>query len=132
MRQGYEALNQVGQLRSQLKALRERTAQRELLEAIGALDQKAAALEGSAPAFAPGAGAAGEESLARLNGELSTVLSIVDGADATPTAQAAKTVAELQQGLHGLLSRWQQLKNKDVAALNERLRSANLPAIEVK
>jgi photosystem II stability/assembly factor-like uncharacterized protein len=132
MRQDYEALAQVRQIRSQLNTLRSHAgvqSQSALREAIGALDGKAAALEGGAPVSPFGAGSAGEENLTRLNGELSTVLELVDSADAAPTTQAMKTVAELQQALKSLLARWQDLKNKDVPALNEHLRRSNLQPV---
>jgi photosystem II stability/assembly factor-like uncharacterized protein len=130
IRQSRQALEEVRKLRSQLKGLQERPEKGALAEAAAALDQKAAALEGNAPARGrPGARGSGEPSLARLGGELTRLLEVLQSADATPTTQAVAASGELQQTLAGLLARWRDLKGKEVKALNEQLRRAELPPL---
>ena len=67
-----------------------------------------------------------QENLARLNGELSGLYEVIGGADATPTTQAVAVVAELQKALDSLLARWHELRSRDIPALNEQLKQANL------
>jgi len=74
------------------------------------LARQAAALAGAGGGR--GAPAEDGESLSRLNGELASVLEIVEGADATPTTQAAAAVADLQRKLDALLARVRDLKAK--------------------
>jgi hypothetical protein len=70
-----------------------------------------------------------QENLVRLNGELSGLYEVIEGADAMPTTQAVAAVAELQKVLDGLLARWQDPQSHDVSALNEQLKEANLPPL---
>lgn len=133
--QDYEAIMQVRALRTQLKALASRAPAGAIAEGIGALDTKAAALEGGGGvgrgggAGRAGAGAGAERNLMRLNGELAGLLELVEDADATPTTQAVTGAAELQRALAEQLGRWKELRSRDVAALNTQLRQANLPPL---
>ncbi len=54
--------------------------------------------------------AALDRDLTALNNNLVTVYDLIEGADARPTLQAAKTVVELEHTLTLLLARWAQLK----------------------
>jgi hypothetical protein len=129
MHRDYEAVRQVRALRAQLKSLRERAAQRAPADGIAALDTRLEALEGEP---SDGVIGAGPESLVRLNGELSTLLEIVEGADATPTTHAERAVSTLQRSLELQLAQWSTFKSRDVKVLNEQLQRANLPALEVR
>ena len=134
MHQSYQAREQVRNLRAQLKALKERAGQAGLAEAIAALDQKAAALEGAAEGFFGGGGAEGAaaESLARANMELGGLLRVVDSTDAAPTAAQLAAFDELEQALRKQLALWGELKSRDVAAINAQLKQANLPAVSLE
>jgi hypothetical protein len=131
MHKDFEALMQVRNLRKQLGALRERAAQgTAIAAALADLDRKSAALEG-AGGFRKvrGSDAGVQENLVRLNGELSGLYEVIEGADAAPTTQAVAAVAELQKALDSLLARWQELRSRDIPALNEQLKQANLPPL---
>jgi hypothetical protein len=128
MHQDYEALRKVRALRAQLKGLQQPGA---LAAAISALDKKAGELEGVAAAFGGGREAGGGESLAQLNGELSTLLGVLEGADAAPTTQAVAEVGAVQRALQTQLTRWREIQTRDVPALNTQLQQANLPAIQL-
>jgi len=118
---------EIRQLREQLKSAKEKAGQGAVADAVAALEQKIAAIEGAPGGFGPrGGGGAG---LARLGGDLLAVMNLVEGADATPTSQAVAASEQLQKTLTELLSRWNEVKDKDVKSLNEQLRGANLPAI---
>lgn len=131
IRRDYEALQQVKSLRAQLRNVRAHAAQSTsaLTDAIARVDESAAALEGTGG----GPGAAGisatAENLTRLNGELVTLLNIVDGADAEPTTQVVAAVGDLERALAEQLARWRDVQEREVSALDAQLRKAGLPAI---
>ncbi|MEK6302117.1 MAG: glycoside hydrolase [Acidobacteriota bacterium] len=129
MKQAREAIEQVRKLRTQLRSLRDRAGQGALADAITALETKAAALEGASGGFRGGGGGSSEPSLSQVSGDLLGLMRLVEGADVTPTTQAVAASEQLQQTLSGLLSRWRELKDKDVKALNEQLAKAGLPGL---
>ena len=122
----HEALEQVRQLREQLKALGQQVKPGALADAMTALDKQAAALAGSAPAFGRGGGAM---SLSRLMAEMTALLETLQAADVAPTTQAASAVGQAQQSLIDLMRQWKAINNRNIKALNEQLRQANLPTI---
>jgi hypothetical protein len=67
--------------------------------------------------------------LTRLNGELVTLLDIVDGADAEPTTQVVAAAGELERALAEQLARWREVQEREVSALDAQLRKAGLPAL---
>jgi photosystem II stability/assembly factor-like uncharacterized protein len=131
-RQAREALGQVRKLRAQLKELQGKAKEQPLLDALAELDKKAAALEGTErrrgerPPDGPR-----ETTLARLAEEQQRLLDILQGADVTPTSQAVTACQETRKPLRDLLRRWDELKDAEVKALNERLRKAELPPLTV-
>ena len=70
--------------------------------------------------------------LTRLHGEMITVLGTVDEADAVPTTQVVAAAKKLQSGLKELLSHWEELRNRELPALNDRLKQASLPEITME
>ena len=57
------------------------------------------------------------------------MLELLQAADATPTTPAVTASEELQRNLKNLLGRWNELKSKDIKAINQQLRVANLPPL---
>jgi hypothetical protein len=99
MHRDYEALQEVRVMRGKWK------------QQDPQLDKQAEALEG------PGGGSLGGNSdggdtLPSLNSDLSTVLEVIEGADAAPTTQAVAAIAELERTLRMLLSKVQDLRSK--------------------
>jgi hypothetical protein len=133
LKQVHDALTQVRKLRSQLRDLRGRAPQGALADAINALDRKAAALEGAGGGLRGGGGGTGrasaEPSLNAVNGELLGLMRLVEGADVTPTTQAVAASEQSHRTLAGVLSRWSELRDKDVRTLNEQLAKARLPTL---
>ncbi|HTF37927.1 MAG TPA: glycoside hydrolase, partial [Blastocatellia bacterium] len=132
MKQAHDTIEQVRKLRTQLKTLRDRAGQGAVADAITALDRKAAALEGGGGGFRGGGGRGGgssEPSLSVVSGELLGLMGLVEGADVTPTTQAVAASEQVQKTLAGVLSRWNEIKDKDVKALNEQLGKAGLPVL---
>jgi hypothetical protein len=125
-------LAQTRPFRDQLRKARERAGEGDLREALNALDRKVAALEGTfSPRGRPGPmrNVDTRPTLARLSGDLSAVMSIVQGVDRIPTTQAMAAAETSTQALSELLTRWNDLKTKELKSVNEKLRQANLPAI---
>jgi photosystem II stability/assembly factor-like uncharacterized protein len=133
MRDIQSTLKELRKIRTQLKDRKEQAKEGTLAESLTALDNKLAAVEGrsfSRMEFRmPGARRAQDKTLSRLDGELAAIMELVESADATPTTQAVATWEQRRAELHELLSRFRQLKEKDLSAANEQLNQANLPAI---
>ena len=70
-----------------------------------------------------------QRGLAGLNVQLAAVLGILQGADEIPTAQTVIAAADLQKKLAAQLNQWNEVKSKDIAALNARLKQSGLPAL---
>jgi chromosome segregation ATPase len=128
MAEDHAALERVRALRAQLKAVRERSAKSAAGETAAALDAKAASLEGSLGGFEGGPGRS-REGLAGLNGQLASLLETVQDADRKPTAAMAAAAEDLEKSLATLLARWNDLRTRDLPALNQELRKASLPPI---
>ncbi len=64
--------------------------------------------------------------LNRINGAFRTLLDVLQDADMTPTTQAVTTAKDLQQAWTNLQKRWNEIKEKDMNALNEKLKQAGL------
>jgi photosystem II stability/assembly factor-like uncharacterized protein len=126
-----EALRQVQALRRQLQSLRERADKTAARDAVGALEGKAAALEGVSGRFGRASRAASEDDLTRSNGELATLLEVVDGADARPTAATLSALEQTLKTLASLLARWNEVRTHDVPSLNRELQKAHLPALDL-
>jgi photosystem II stability/assembly factor-like uncharacterized protein len=124
----YANLGQVRSLRAQLKDLGRQAPKGEVTDAISALDQKAAALEGKAQRFGP---ASSEDSLAQLNGQFGQLLAVVDGADAAPTQTVQDTFADRQRGLASVTSTWDDIRAHVIPTLNDQLLRAKLPTINL-
>jgi hypothetical protein len=75
----------------------------------------------------------GEEGhgLSRLNSALNQLLSTIDSADAAPTRQASLMFDQVRDVLGQQLAKWNLIKESELAALNKKLRAANLPPLAV-
>jgi photosystem II stability/assembly factor-like uncharacterized protein len=130
MHRDYGAIEQARGLRRQLTGIVRvaRSLPPQLLDAIKELDQKAAALEGSEEGSTFLSTAEGR-SLVRLNLGLRTLLEALDSADAAPTSAQSKMLDGLNSALDQDLSKWQEIKSKDVPALNTLIRQSGLPPL---
>jgi photosystem II stability/assembly factor-like uncharacterized protein len=132
MNQSYEALAQVRSVRSQLNERAAKAGKSALAEAIGALDKKAAELEGATQSAFYGLPPRGkpQENLSTLNQHFLGLLGVADSADAAPTTQAEAVYKELRESLKTLLSQWKKFKEQDVPALNAGLKKAGLTSVD--
>ncbi|HMY77022.1 MAG TPA: hypothetical protein PLQ88_34705, partial [Blastocatellia bacterium] len=58
-----------------------------------------------------------------------SLMNVVDDTDSPPTTQTVAATSTTQRTLAELLGRWEELKTKEVKALNDQLSKAKLPAI---
>jgi photosystem II stability/assembly factor-like uncharacterized protein len=130
MHRDYVALMQVRSLRTALKeAANDKAASPE----VAALEKKCAEVEGAEGGFgATYLATPAGRGLARLNSGLNTLLGVVDSADTAPTTQAAAMFQDLEKVLDEQLDRWKEIQAQDVPRLNESLKKAGRPPIEVK
>src|SRR5271167_692852 len=128
MDSSFAALGQVRAVRAQLRDLAHQAPKGEVADAIRALDQKAGAFEGAPLGFGH---AAHQDTFAQLNGQFAQLLGVVDGADAAPTQTAQDTTGDLQRSLTALQNQWDDVKAHDIPALDDQLRRANLPIINL-
>ena len=115
-------------MRAELRAARDRGAS-SVVDAITALDAKAATLEGGGAGGRGGRGGGPTTSYTALNGELAALYGIVHGADRAPTTQALAALSDVQRQLASLLSAWTSVRTKDVPALSAQLERAGLPKL---
>lgn len=52
--------------------------------------------------------------------------------DETPTTQAASAIPALEKQLAPLMQQWNDIKAKDIPALNQQLKKANLPEVKLE
>ena len=130
MHRDYQTLQQVRSLRQQMKNLTERTRQGQIKDAVTALEGKTAELEGSEGGYGTTfLSTPAGRSLARLNSGLNTLLAAVDSADVAPTIQAVSTFNDLSNALDQQLTRWNEIKSRDVQELNLKLKRSGLPQL---
>jgi hypothetical protein len=127
----YEALQQVRSLRAQLKALA--SPKDAIKKAVADLEAKAAPIEGQSGGYgARYLSTPAGRSLSRLNSGFNALVSALDTADAAPTTQQITVFAELNKALDEQLSAWSQLKSKEIPELNEQLKKARQPMIDLQ
>ena len=63
---------------------------------------------------------------------LRTLFNLVEEIDAAPTPQAAAAATDVLKDSRSLQESWQAITSQDIPALNEKLRAAGLPLIEIK
>ena len=101
-----------------------------LADAIDDLDAKLAAVEGvEGRGRRRGGRGTQEPTLGSATSEFGRLMAVVQGADATPTAHTTTGVGTAKKELDDLLSRWADLRTKEVADLNAKLKAAGLPEV---
>jgi photosystem II stability/assembly factor-like uncharacterized protein len=130
MHQDFSALQEVRSIREQLAKLSGRVPKGQLADSIASMENRLRVMEGTSGGYGATylAGAEGT-SLARLNSALNQLLGNVDSADAAPTSQALAMFADVKTALDQQLSAWNEIKSRDIAALNSQLRKRKLPEL---
>jgi photosystem II stability/assembly factor-like uncharacterized protein len=115
----YDAIRAVRSVRAQLAELQGR-ASGGLARSIASVAERVAELDGGG----------GLASFTGLNGQLARLLDILQDADVEPTVQVVDAIRERTAALNALLAGWERLQTRDITALNERLRAADLPEVD--
>jgi photosystem II stability/assembly factor-like uncharacterized protein len=127
----------AGEATRALKALGElaRTAPQKLRPELAALRDRIAEVAGVTPTTNPSNAWAfppkRKDSLRFVRNALDGVYQAVQGADAPPSADVRKGLAELAPMTRAALDAWDSLKQRELAEANRRLRRAELEPIEV-
>ena len=129
------AVNQIRDLRAQLKMLHKRLAgnahAKEILAAADALDKKMTALEEE---LIQVKAKASEDTLnypVKLDDKLISLGGMLDQADTAPTQQMGEEFRDLSSQLSVQLSRWHDLVSKDLADLNAMMRKESISVLSV-
>jgi hypothetical protein len=130
------ALNSISEIvrliRGRLTDLRPRVPEGDLKTHVDALAAKLLALAG-AGGGGPGGQGAGvpRVTLSATAGRLRTLFNLMEEVDLAPTPQAAAAVPDVLKDSRLLEDNWQAIKAQDIPALNQELRAAGLPLIEI-
>ncbi len=124
------ASDQVDAVRKQLGELKKAASQGDLTTPINDLDQKLQALAGGVTRR-PGPGTE-PPNMGNTRTRLLAMLGFLQEADEAPTMQMITAVDELQATIKPLMQRWQEIKEKDIAELNKKLREANLTELKAE
>jgi len=121
------ATRELGALLAGL-AERKKGASPEIAQAIAALREKAAGISGYAPFGVPPKSLPSLEAAKR---GLAALAGAVDEADAAPSPDAVAGFEKIQPPLAAALAAWDELKAKDLAVLNARLKAAGVAEVGV-
>ncbi len=119
----FDGYQQTKQLRARLAELMKRPKEDPIAVAASSLDAKVAALEGEATPILETPKTA---SFMAVNDTLTALMALVDGADFAPSEESFAAYRRICKGENEALAAWQELKNKDVTALNSLLGKSNL------
>jgi photosystem II stability/assembly factor-like uncharacterized protein len=126
LKQTRSALGDLRNLRKKLAEAKNKAGQNDVVKSIDELDKKLAAIESGVQQTPPQPTPLTDFPLIRLSGAFTTLLDLLQDADATPTTQAVSASKELQQAWMSLQKRWNEVKEKDIPALNEKLKQVGL------
>ena len=126
-KQARQAQAEFRSIRTQIKTLTERLGKNPIANRLAELDKKITALEGptvirSRRRMAPVG--AGEPTLGRTVSEMNSLLALLQRADMTPTIQAVTACEQTLRAFKGLMTIWNEIKSKELDALNATLRKA--------
>ena len=136
----YDAVREGAIASARLKALRAQLTERKsaasgrdasVAAAIDAFDKKLAELDGpSSGGGFFGGGGGGPDSFGGTQGQLLSVLSVLQGADDPPTTQAVAAEKDRQKQFAAVKARWQAATTGELAALNAKLKAAGLDEVK--
>jgi photosystem II stability/assembly factor-like uncharacterized protein len=126
LERNFDGYQQAKQLRARLAEWMKRPKEDPIAVAASALDGKVLALEGEATPILETPKSA---SFMAVNDTLTALMALVDGADFAPSEESFAAYRRICKGSNEALAAWQELKNKDLAALNTLLGKSNLTAL---
>src|SRR5467141_1632658 len=122
----FDAYQQAKQLCARLAELMKRSKEDPIAVAASTLDAKVASLQGEAT---PILEALKTTTFMAVNDTLTALMALVDGADFAPSEESFAAYRRICKGSNEALAAWQELKNKDAAALSTLLGRSNLTAL---
>src|SRR6266436_4239154 len=122
----FDAHQQAKELRERLAGLMKRPKEDPVAVAAKTLDVKVAELAGEATPILETPKTA---SFNAVNDTLTALIALVDGADFAPSEESFAAYRRICKGSNEAFAAWQELKNKEVAALNTLLGKSNLAAL---
>src|SRR6267142_2244792 len=122
----FDGYQQAKQLRARLAELMKRPKEDPIAVAASTLDAKVASLQGEAT---PILEALKTTTFMAVNDTLTALMALVDGADFAPSEESFAAYRRICKGSNEALAAWQELKNKDAAALSTLLGRSNLTAL---
>jgi hypothetical protein len=111
----FDGYQQAKQLRGRLAELIKRPKEDPIAVAASTLDAKVAALQGEATPILETPKTA---TFMAVNDTLTALMALVDGADFAPSEESFAAYRRICKGSNETFAAWQELKNKEVAALN--------------
>jgi DNA repair exonuclease SbcCD ATPase subunit len=131
----HEAVNQIRGLRQDLDAVKDRLGEqasaKPLVEQIDALEKKIAPIEEDLVQVNMKSSEGNLSFPNKLDEEFDTLRAFVENADNPPTQGQEKVYHDMNTELQQDLTRWKQIAESDVPALNEAIQKAQIPAISV-
>jgi photosystem II stability/assembly factor-like uncharacterized protein len=131
--EAHKAVNEMKEAQAQMTALKTRLGSdekvKDIVAAMDDLNKKIGAVEDGLVQLKA---KAGEDALNFPNGpadQLQALGSTVDSSDNAPTQQSYAVFDKLTVPIGEQLAKWQELKDKDLPALNDKISKANIPAI---
>ena len=118
--------DQIKAMRSQLADIRPKATTDDVKTRIDAFNAKLDVLVG------PEVGRpdpTAKPTIRNATGKVTTLFSVLQDADVAPAPSLVIAVAQLQTEAQLLITQWEAIKSQDVAALNQALRAAGLPAV---
>ncbi len=132
----HNAVTAIRDLRQQLGALRKRlsgdAATKDIVAATEAIEKKMAPVEAELIEVKAKSSQDMCNYPTKLSSKLAWLSNVTDSADFAPTHQSAEFTAVLQEQLDGQMAKWKEIVSRDVAALNEQIRKANIPGVSVR
>ncbi len=131
--QAHDAANQIRDLRSQLKELKKRLGEngsaKPIISAADEIDKKMTPVEEHLMQVKSKSSEDPLNYPIMLDDKLSALGNVVESADTAPTQQSYEVFQLLSHQLDAQLSKWNDVRSKDLVALNELARKENIQAI---
>ncbi len=129
----HQTVNQIRGLREQLKALENRLKEQkkgdDVVKAAEEFDKKMTAVEEELFQTKVTSTEGNLNYPDKLDQQLISLGSGVDDADTAPTAAAIERFQDLNAQLDTLMAKWHEIESRDLQALNETIRKADIPVI---
>ncbi|MEO7085416.1 MAG: glycoside hydrolase [Gemmatimonadaceae bacterium] len=132
-------VSQARALRAAIQSARDKANNPSVTEAAGALDAKIVAVAGQGGGGGRRGGGGGRgrggatsgPTFASINGDLMSLMTLLEDADAEPTNTAKDAVTATLRDFDGLVGRWNSLRTTELGALNAKLKAAGQAAVVV-